>query len=174
MSDIFATRPVRPALRAAIACCSAALISLLTVVHSMPAEASVTQAKVCRERGTPYNWTQASCVEWVYGKLLGTAEINLGPKFSRPNVARCTLYMQLKPRTYPGPLRESVPLDCTDVIKTEPNPIELPFPDVPVDWGYGRRSGDVYQQYVWIDILSVSGAKYYSRSYYADVTTTKP
>lgn len=162
-----ATRLRRAVARLAIALAGSALLSTLALAP--PAAAAPNQAQYCRERGTPYNWTQASCVEWQWdSSLVGTARITLGGAFNVANVERCTLYFQLKPRTYAGPLREQR-INCTAFIKTDPNPVEYS-----VNWGTGRRSGDVYQQYVWMDILSVTGAQYYSRKYYADVTTTKP
>jgi hypothetical protein len=130
-------------------------------------------AQSCAQRGTPYNWLHESCLDFNYypdiGQyvLEGTVQILFQPGFDHSHVDTCTLYVQLK-SSYGG-AQEPRHYDCTFDARSSDTTLQLDYV-----WGWGRSSCDVYWQYVWMDVLSTSGKKYYARTYYAVQSATKP
>lgn len=136
---------------------------LVTVFLVILPSATAAASESCVERGTPYYWTHASCVEYTgqrANEYDGTARVQLLTGFDRANVERCTLYMQVKTNTF-GDIFNFQPYDCTADARRGGV--------IAVVWHYwlGFRYGGSVTQYVWMDVLSKSGAKYYARKYNA-------
>ena len=140
------------------------LVSVLLV--ALPA-GTAAASESCVERGTPYYWTHASCVEYTGPRVNeydGTARVQLLTGFTRSNVERCTLYLQVK--VTGSAVRDFEPYNCTEDARRGGV--------IAVIWHYGLgfQYGAAVTQYVWMDVLSKSGAKYYARNYNAALTYT--
>lgn len=151
-----------------------ALVAAMLVVPAAPAHATI----VCQERLTPYHWTQQSCLEWAkYGGVTGmwgTGQVQLLQGFNRGKVKYCTAYLQLK-SSY-GSLSPAYDFNCSAEARRGG---QFAYPATPWgpyrwDWGPGRRPGDTYTQYTWMEVWTTTGGHYDSRSQAAQTTIIRP
>lgn len=153
------------------------LVAALTwVADRTPASAS---QYYCVDRATSYHWAQESCLSyeaqntWPYGEgLYGNGVVYLATGFNRLAVSKCRAYLQLK-SSY-GSLTEPLGYDCYTEVRRG-GTYYFPEDDTGIQfWGLGRRSGDVYTQYAWMEVWTVNGGHYDGRSTAAQVSVTKP
>ncbi len=127
--------------------------------NARPAAASAVASSCGAWRSSPYYWDTQSCLIFSGGSLSGAAFARFRTGFTRTNVEKCSAYVQLVSSYGSGPTIG--PLDCTAAARAggfDPPPLEIY-----TDWGPGRRVGDTYRQYAWIDVRSKSGRTYLGR-----------
>jgi hypothetical protein len=155
---------------------AAALLSVVGIVGLVVAmETPAAASTSCQERLTPYYWTQTSCLEYKQAPLFepgmwGYGEVQMLTGFNRSHVKFCKAYLQLK-SSY-GTL---TPPEVWDCLGNAQRGGRFDFPAAAWHpWGTGRRSGDSYTQYAWMEVWTTTGGHYDGRPWAAKVTITKP